>query len=758
MGVRQGWKLYQDPLYGAKVLSPLAVRVIDTPEFQRLAGLRQLGFSDVVYRGAHHTRFEHSVGTYFICRTIMRRLVQNHERLGLKHPGEYLSPLFREFPQNANVVGGVTTLQSLWRGLTEVISIAALLHDIGHVPFGHTLEDEFAGVFPRHDRLAGPRLYTMLFDTKSDLAAVFDEAREPWIGEIQNDVLRTLIYVILNWKEKIDSREGLQSLLQKEIEHSEREPSSEQGSKATGHPTQLERLQQLQKWHAGHLGDKLFHPFMSDIIGNTICSDLLDYLPRDRTYLGMEARYHSRIQRYFTIKPGTLYPPEEGLRMSIMVTRGEHGGQRRDVATAVLDIMRERYEMAERVYYHHKKAAASAMLAKLVELTPAELRPRDDEALYPAPWDSSGAPPREPPHMTHFSDVGLIEYLGRVSVAEGDSPLQKRLYSALTSRRRNMHRTLLVVDCDLANAGSRPARFIADDLRGPESQPNSAGRRRLETKLAQAGGAEDGDVIVYCPSPSMQSKEVDARMEIAVGRVLPLRVQDDIFTYHAEVELLNRYYASLWRAYVFVTPEIFAISDRCKAIVDAFCDHYELPRAAGYQKVRMHRFRESDAGVVSVASPDTATKAVALNDVLNEAVSALGNRALTITKDQFKSAIMEALGRAVGAPATRKPPMSTMELEEEIVRALPAGSRSRVGRTAVKNWVEKNPNGVGPERLDPFLDRIRVAVRYTPKDLWAARGRQGLSGDDGLMRFLDSCLALTLAEQVPSERVDDHTE
>ena len=306
MEKERGSKLYQDRIYGTKVLSPLAVAVLDTAEFQRLASLKQLGFTDQVYRGALHTRFEHSVGAYFMCRTMMRRIVQNHDRLDLPHPGRHISKTLATYPHDwisqeleEKIQKGKIppSHQAPWRGLTEVVSVAALLHDLGHVPFSHTLEDEFTGIYRRHDSLAGHRLYEMMFNEASELVKVFsDDVHEPWIkavgsAGISNQVLQRLIYVILSWKEGVEPPRSFLEILA-EDKAKEKDPDRQK------------RLVELEKWYKDFSSSSLFHPFMSDIVGNTICADLMDYLPRDRQNLGMEWRLHHRLTRYFTIRKG----------------------------------------------------------------------------------------------------------------------------------------------------------------------------------------------------------------------------------------------------------------------------------------------------------------------------------------------------------------------------------------------------------------------------------------------------------------------
>jgi len=104
-------RIVRDPLWNTIRLSPTAVRIVDTPAFQRLRYIRQLGFAHLVYPGATHTRFDHALGVHHLARTAVR-LLRERESL----------------PDEA------------WLDV-ELIPYAALLHDIGHYAYSHALEE-----------------------------------------------------------------------------------------------------------------------------------------------------------------------------------------------------------------------------------------------------------------------------------------------------------------------------------------------------------------------------------------------------------------------------------------------------------------------------------------------------------------------------------------------------------------------------------------------------------------------------------------
>ncbi len=113
---------------------PLTARVrrlIDHPHFQRLRNVRQLSLTYLVYPGAVHTRFEHSLGVLETGIRYLTALLTNRRALA------FLKPIHR--------------------GDLESLLLAMLLHDIGHYPFAHLLEDLYAEV-PDHIDLVRPFL------------------------------------------------------------------------------------------------------------------------------------------------------------------------------------------------------------------------------------------------------------------------------------------------------------------------------------------------------------------------------------------------------------------------------------------------------------------------------------------------------------------------------------------------------------------------------------------------------------------------
>jgi HD superfamily phosphohydrolase len=109
-------RTYHDPLHGAITLhasdpeEALLIRLIDTPAFQRLRRIRQLGPAHLTFHGAESSRFTHSLGVMALARRAFDQLLGRYPSLQ---------------PHRATVL------------------CAALLHDIGHGPFSHTAEEIF---------------------------------------------------------------------------------------------------------------------------------------------------------------------------------------------------------------------------------------------------------------------------------------------------------------------------------------------------------------------------------------------------------------------------------------------------------------------------------------------------------------------------------------------------------------------------------------------------------------------------------------
>lgn len=400
--------LIRDPIHGDLELDAIEAAVLDAPEVQRLRGIKQLGTASLVYPGCVHTRFDHSLGANALAKRIL---------VGLKREG---------LPVSAD--------------LETAVAVAALLHDVTHVPFGHTLEDE-RRLFPRHDK--GRRFETLL---------------------------------------------------------------------AGGLGERLDRLGVKQSVAGILTGEGDAPAWARQIVSSTIDADLLDYLRRDSYFAGLAQSYDDRIFRYFQVVDGQL-----ALDMT------KHGMERPDARSETVQLLRMRYFLTERVYYHHTKVAAGAMISKAVEMAHEHGSMGEDELLV-------------------LNDWNLIERLRLAGDERGPDRRIVRLIERL-ERRELLKRGYVISAATVPEESRRTlvARFH-------ESGTN---RREAESYLAAALGCEAAEVIVYCPALTVM-KEAAALVRLPNG-LAPLN--DPQGYSNAEIQALEARYAQLWRLYVFVPDD-----------------------------------------------------------------------------------------------------------------------------------------------------------------------------------------------------------
>jgi HD superfamily phosphohydrolase len=273
------YKIIHDTIYGSIKLSGLLLEVLEAPEVQKLAGIHQLGLAYLVFPGANHTRLEHSLGTSYIAGRIVRELDLTKEE-------------------------------------QDLVRCSALLHDVGHGPYSHTLE--------------------MMVHAKTGQSHV----------ELTSEIIRGKLDIMTESDNKIlTERKPLHELIQ-----SHGLDPTEVASLITSSPGD-DGTVPLEDFN-GEGSQKFFNPkvYLNQIIHGEIDADQIDYLLRDSHYTGIA---HGIIDMDRLIQTMEIYNND-----LVLHRRG---------LSAVEGMLVARSLMYSSIYFHKTVRIAELMLARAVE-------------------------------------------------------------------------------------------------------------------------------------------------------------------------------------------------------------------------------------------------------------------------------------------------------------------------------------------------------------------------------------------------------
>ncbi len=271
-------KVVHDSVLGGVRVDGVFLSLLEVPELQRLHSIHQLGLAYLVYPGANHTRFEHSLGTFHIARRICKSLQVDADE-------------------------------------ARLMECAALLHDVGHLPYSHTLE------FELHDQFG------------------IDHA------EISRRLIRGEDSVLTAPERKILGRSRTIPEVLEEHGMNPKEVAALLDSDVPG-PSAQQRLAKVDE--QSHFNTRRY---MSQVVNGPVDADQLDYLQRDAHYTGVA---------YGVIDLDRLIETMEVFNGDLVVDRRG--------LSAVEGMLVARALMFSSVYFHKTVRIAELMLSKAVEM------------------------------------------------------------------------------------------------------------------------------------------------------------------------------------------------------------------------------------------------------------------------------------------------------------------------------------------------------------------------------------------------------
>jgi len=500
------------PVHGFIALTPEELQIVNHPSFQRLGRVFQLGQSHLLFRGATHMRFEHALGVVEVAQQIIDATKANSDKPSGSSGPSLRCPLAPNLEDHEK----------------KFIRLAALLHDIGHLPAGHTLEDEL-GILNKHDSVARVQLVLSMTDfdtfeslesfpeddadpeqatdqvdssTETSLGALINELYDPVLAGVPtpvgfNNAVDVLLAIICNSREDSENPRPETSL----------------------------RIDVYR-----------------DIVGNTICADLLDYLHRDWYHVGKPKYYERRLFQYMELRSN-----KDGISQFV-ISLGSRPRIRTDAVSNILDLLESRYQLAEAVLFHHTKCAAAAMLERgLTEyveenhLSSEDQHQKELERLF-----------------LMCTDDTLVTTL--VETSQPDKPSHVILSKL---RRRHIYRdahTLFWSDL-LRNEHRERARSLYAPKKGNIDESRKAATNRLKAArlLEKDFDLDEGSIAIYCPESDMNSKI--AKVKICLDdSIMTLSEWEEKYGQMltgGHLEAQKHRFERLWRIHFFLCRDTF---------------------------------------------------------------------------------------------------------------------------------------------------------------------------------------------------------
>jgi HD superfamily phosphohydrolase len=451
------------PVTGFVWFYPEEVRVINHPAFQRLSRINQLGQAHLVFRGATHKRIEHVLGVVGVVQRMISAVQFNSEKSRARGRVGFSAPLSDQEQR--------------------FVRLGALLHDIGHLAAGHTLEDELE-IIDKHDA-----------DERLDL--IWD--KPDWDGSADRGVLTLRQVIDAEFKKYVPPGLASKGFSATDIVRLliRKRPTADKYAEKQG---QIEKSSEIRQ----HV--------CSNMIGNTICADLLDYIYRDWYHVGKPRSAEDRIFQYMEIRrlkkadailPAT--PLKADYQDRFVISLGEKTKIRTDGVSAILGLLEWRYELAETVLFHRTKLAAGAML---------------DRALYEV-WESQDEKSLVD-RLLPLSDDQLIDEALKDARTQRTSTERSENFDAAISLLQKLRDRALFKELRTFDSTNLPQPYIPDIKKsyaglGAATKEGAKCRAQTARLLETDFELPPGSIAIYCShvKPKIAEVSIDVDGEIS---------------------------------------------------------------------------------------------------------------------------------------------------------------------------------------------------------------------------------------------------